>query len=504
MLGKKTSLVSTTTNFTIPRVRFAPSPTGEPHLGNIRSALFNYLFAKRYGGTFILRIEDTDRTRYEEKALQSIMESLRWLGLLWDEGPEIGGPHGPYFQSDRLDIYHEQIEHLIKSGAAYYCDCTAERLDNVRTSQAQAKQPPRYDRRCRHRKLKGNIGDGRYVVRFAVPDTGSTTFNDAVRGDITFSHAELDDYVLIKSDGFPTYHFANVVDDHLMEITHVMRAEEWISSTPKHVLLYEAFHWKPPTFAHLPLILGPDKSKLSKRHGATSVLAYRELGYMPEALVNFLALLGWSPRNDQEIFAPNELQSLFSFEGINPVSGVFDIAKLEWMNGQYLHQLDDKTLLYHIRPFLEAQGLLPGDIGPQASDEGYQLRVMALLRERIRTFCDVPKVGSFFFVKPAKYDPAGVEKHFRVTGCEDHLQVYREAIATLNEENWSAANLEATLRSICESLGIKAGELIHPTRLAVSGLTVGPSLFGILELLGSNVVLRRLDEAIVYIHINEK
>ncbi|MHB9091215.1 MAG: glutamate--tRNA ligase, partial [Chloroflexota bacterium] len=320
------------------RVRYAPSPTGSPHIGNIRTAMFNWLLARHHGGKFIVRIEDTDQTRLVPGALDAILGSLRWLGLSWDEGPEVGGSFGPYFQSERLPIYKQHAEQLVAGGHAYHCYCTSERLEQVREEQMARKETIRYDRACRElsaddRRAREEAGTP-YVVRFKAPLAGQTIVRDLFRGDIAFDNATLDDHVLLKSDGWPTYQLANVVDDHLMAITHVLRGDEWISSAPKHVLEYEAFGWRPPVFGHLSLILGKDRTKLSKRHGATDVLSYREAGYLPDALVNFLALLGWSPpeevRAEGDILSRAELVRLFDLDRVGVTPSVFDNDKLDW------------------------------------------------------------------------------------------------------------------------------------------------------------------------------
>ena len=340
------------------RVRFAPSPTGFPHVGNIRTALFNWLFARHSGGTFIVRIEDTDQSRIAEGALESILDSLRWLGLDWDEGPEKGGDHGPYFQSQRLDLYQGHARMLLDGGHAYKCYCSPERLARMRGEMAERKESARsYNRRCRDLGQQEQAGFEAQgitpVVRFKVPLDGQTTFHDLIRGDISFNNAELDDLVLLKSDGYPTYHLANIVDDHFMEISHVMRADEWLSSTPRHALLYDAFGWKPPLFAHLPMILGPDKSKLSKRHGATAVTEFQEQGYLPDAMVNFLALLGWSLDDKTEILSRDELVRHFSLERVGKTSAVFSHEKLKWMNGAYIREIDAGEMVEHLLRFLE-------------------------------------------------------------------------------------------------------------------------------------------------------
>ncbi|RLC83882.1 MAG: glutamate--tRNA ligase, partial [Chloroflexi bacterium] len=317
------------------RVRFAPSPTGQPHIGNIRTVVFNWLFARQHHGKFILRIEDTDRSRYAPNAVKVIKDSLRWLGLDWDEGPDIGGPYGPYVQSQRLEFYREKAEELIEKGWAYRCNCTPERLERIRKEQRARVETPMYDGHCRELPPDAISPDEPHVIRLKVPREGTTTVHDLLRGDITFENRLIDDQILLKSDGFPTYHLAVVVDDHLMNITHIMRGDDWISSTPKRVLLYQALGWEPPVYAHVPLVLGPDGKKLSKRHGAVSIADFRKQGYLPDALFNFLALLGWSPGEgeEQEIFSREELLELFDIQHINLASAVFSYDKLDWMNG---------------------------------------------------------------------------------------------------------------------------------------------------------------------------
>ena len=325
------------------RTRFAPSPTGYPHVGNIRTALFAWLFARHHGGTFLVRIEDTDAARKVEGAVEVILDGLKWLGLNWDEGPEKGGPFGPYVQSERLDYYRRYADKLIEEGKAYYCYCSPERLSAMREEQAARKQPPGYDRHCRElspaQRAEYEAQGIKPVVRFKMPQTGKTVCDDIIRGRVEFENSLLDDFVLLKSDGYPTYHLANIVDDHLMEISHVLRAEEWLSSLPRHLLLYEAMGWAPPQFAHLPMILGPDRSKLSKRHGAVSVIEYREQGYLPEAMLNFLTLLGWALDDKTEIMSLEEIVRNFSLERVNKTAAVFNAEKLLWMNGVYLRSL---------------------------------------------------------------------------------------------------------------------------------------------------------------------
>ena len=384
------------------RVRYAPSPPGEPHVGNIRTALFNWLFARHEGGVFIVRLEDTDRTRYVEGAEQAIFESLAWLGLDFDEGPDPADPsrdigdRGPYVQSRRLEIYQRHVDQLLEGGHAYRCYCTPERLDAVRKDLQRQKRPPKYDRHCRdlpeaeQQRLASEGLPG--VVRFRMPLSGQTSFRDLIRGDITFENDTLDDFVLLKSDGFPVYHLANIVDDRLMGITHVLRGDEWLSSTPRHVLLYQAFGWEPPAFAHLPMILGPDRAKLSKRHGDTSVLAFRDRGFLPEALFNFLGLLGWSLDDHTEIIDRETFVRHFTLDRVLANPAVFNREKLEWMNGVYLRELSEEELAELTAPFLERAPNRP-------LDRGLLRRIVPLIRERIKLLSEAEKMAGFFFVE---------------------------------------------------------------------------------------------------------
>ena len=389
------------------RVRYAPSPTGDPHVGNIRSALFNWLYARHTGGTFIVRIEDTDQARLVPGSLDAILDALRWLGLDWDEGPGSDAPHGPYVQSERLDIYRKHADWLLGEGKAYHCYCTPERLDAVRKQRQKERQPTGYDRRCREPNGAAEAREENPnppVVRFKMPTEGNITVNDFVRGEVTFDVSLLDDFVLLKSDGYPTYHLANVVDDHLMEITHVMRAEEWLPSAPRHKLLYEAFGYEMPELVHLPLILGPDRSKLSKRHGAASVLEFRDMGYLPDALVNFLALLGWSLDETSEVFTKDELVKHFTPERIVANPAVFNIEKLDWFNGLYIRDMDDSALADALVPWLEDEEHgLPGNAVPV--DRQYLARIVPLERERLKRLSEAPEMLSFFFEERLEYDP---------------------------------------------------------------------------------------------------
>ncbi|MGH2517224.1 MAG: glutamate--tRNA ligase, partial [Ktedonobacterales bacterium] len=366
------------------RTRYATSPTGFPHIGNYRTALFAYLIAKHSGGQFILRIEDTDRKRLVPGSIENIMEGLRWLGLDWDEGPEAGGEFGPYFQSERLAIYREHAEKLIEAGHAYRCYCTEERLEQMRAEQRARKEPEHYDRRCRYLtpdERAARAADGlASVVRFAAPVDGTTTYHDALRGDLTFDNTTIDDMVLLKSDSFPTYNFANIVDDHLMDITHVIRGEEYISSAPRYAQVYRAFGWAEPEVIHAGLVLAPDRSKLSKRHGALPLLDYRDKGYLPEAINNFLVLLGWALDDHSEFFTLDDLVRLFDWRRIGTSPSVFDLARLDWFNGQYIRGMTPSELLDRAMPFL-VRAL------PQAAhaDPIYAMEVLALDQERIKT-----------------------------------------------------------------------------------------------------------------------
>ncbi len=477
------------------RVRYAPSPTGEPHVGNIRTALFNWLFARHEGGSFLLRIEDTDQTRLVPGALDKVLESLRWLGLDWDEGPEVGGPHGPYFQSERLDIYHRYSDQLIESGWAYLCYCTPERLDALRTEQARLKQPPRYDRHCRdlseaERQERAERGL-KAVVRFKTPLDGRTSFADVVRGDVTFENATLDDFIIVKSDRYPTYHLASVVDDHLMEISHVLRAEEWLPSTPRHLLLYQALGWQPPHFAHLPMLLGKDRSKLSKRHGATSVLDYAEQGYLPEAMFNFLGLLGWSLDDHTEIISREQFISHFSLERIVKSAAIFDLDKLTWMNGVYMRDLPPESLAALVRERLERD--LPPDV-PRPLDEEYILRMVPLIRERVKRLDDLKRFAEFFFLGDdldyTLSELLGKAFAGRPRDAALALGAACERLAPLS--SWDAQSLEEAMRPLAEELSLKAGDLFMLMRVAVTGSSVAPPLFQSMAILGRERCVARL------------
>jgi glutamyl-tRNA synthetase len=474
------------------RVRYAPSPTGSPHLGNIRTAIYNWLFAQRHGGVFILRIEDTDRTRTVPGAAQEQEESLRWLGLPWNEGPDVGGPCGPYVQSERQDLYRAAAERLLASGAAYRCFCTPERLQEMREAQTARKEPTRYDRHCRglssaQREELLRAG-APHIVRIAVPSDGETTFTDVVRGPITYQNALLDDYVLLKTDGWPTYHLASVVDDHAMRISHVLRGDDWIATTPIHVILHGALGQPLPIYAHFPQILGPDRARLAKRHGAQAVLEYRNQGYLPEAMVNFLALLGWSPGEDRELLSREEMIEAFDLKNVSRNAAVFDAEKLDWMNGVYIRQLPLESLVEATLPFLQRAGLVADPL--PAGERPYVAAVLALEQERLKRLSEAPAATEFFFREPPAYDEKAVQKWIDRDGTPAVLQATGARLREVSP--WDVANVEAAVREVIEQLGVKPGDVIHPVRVAATGRTVGPGLFESLAVLGRERVLQRL------------
>jgi glutamyl-tRNA synthetase len=487
------------------RTRYAPSPTGFHHIGNYRTALFAYLIARHAGGQFVFRVEDTDRKRYVPGSLEAAMEGLRWLGLNWDEGPEVGGPVGPYFQSERLDIYREHADRLIQLGHAYQCYCTEERLEALRREQEERKQPTGYDRHCRYltpdesaaREAEGLSS----VVRFAAPVEGTTTYHDALRGDLTFDNATLDDMVLLKSDGYPTYNFANIVDDHLMEITHVIRGEEYISSAPRYAQVYRAFGWEEPEVLHVGLVLAPDRSKLAKRHGALPLLEYRDAGYLAEAIDNFLALLGWSYDDKTEFFTLDELVLAFDFHRIGTSPSIFDKARLDWFNGHYIRSMSPAQLTEAALPFLVA-GLPPE---ARNVDRAYAERVIALDQERIKTLADAPVLTAFFFIDQPDYDPSLLlGKNLDAARAE---QTLRELIPLFESiDTWTHDTVLTKLDQFVVEHGFvrtKAdgtqvpdrGPVFMLVRVAVSGRKETPGLPEMLEVLGKSRTLKRLGAA---------
>jgi len=463
------------------RVRFAPSPTGFLHLGGIRSALFNYLIAKHTDGSFILRFEDTDRERFVQEAADSISQSLNWLEINPDEGvmPDGGqkGDYGPYIQSERLDIYREYADELVAKKSLYPCWCTPERLDGLRKEAQKAGVAFRYDRYCLENPKSLNEP---HVLRFMIPESPKTVkWDDVVKGEVSFQTDDLDDFVALKTDGFPTYHFAVVVDDHLMKISHVLRGDEWIPSTPKHLLLFAAFGWEPTIFVHLPQVLGADKSKLSKRHGAKPALEYRDEGFLPEAIVNFLAALGWNDGSTQEIYSKDELIKAFSLERIQKSAAVFDAERLTWINGHYIRGLTPQALLER------SKGFWP----PDASDypPAYVLSILELVQERLKFLGELADLTGFFFADPQA--DLGLVKGYEPADCRRHLNALAELLA---ETDWSHDKLETTLRQYVDANGLKTGQLFGLVRVAITGRTAAPGLFETMLVLGQETTLRRL------------
>jgi len=476
------------------RVRFAPSPTGYLHVGGARTALFNWLLARRHGGVFVLRIEDTDAERSSDEMVTGILDGMRWLGLTWDEGPEVGGPHAPYFQSQRLARYRQFAHELVRGGHAYFDYRTADEARALRDANeagaaADARENTSLTLSSEEVGRREAAGMPR-AIRFRVPDEGVTTFVDAVHGDVRFDNAQIEDFVLLRSDGQPTYHLSVVADDLDMGITDVIRGDDHISNTPKQVLIYQAAGRPVPRFAHVPLILGPDKKRLSKRHGATSVTEYARDGILPEAMVNFLALLGWSPGDDAEILTSEELTARFSLDGISGGDAVFNPEKLEWMNNQHMMRVSDERLVALVRPWLEDAGLWADAF--DADRRGWLVSVLALLRPRMKRLGDVVE-GFRPFVTAVTYDEQAVAKHL----TPDTLPVLRILHESLRAaQAFDAATLEAIVRETATARGLKAGALIHAVRVALTGRTVSPGLFEVMALLGRDEVLARVDAAL--------
>ena len=479
------------------RVRFAPSPTGYLHVGGARTALFNWLFARRHGGAFVLRIEDTDAERSSAAMVDGILDGMRWLGLDWDEGPGVGGPHQPYFQSQRFARHREMADRLVASGAAYYCYCTQDDLKAKREAAERAGGGWLYDRTCcalTADEIASREQEGRpRAIRLRMP-AGPLQFDDSVHGSIEFDGATIEDFILVRSDGHPTYQLSVVSDDVEMKISHVIRGDDHISNTPKQIALYQALGAMVPTFAHVPLILGADKKRLSKRHGATSVTEYASRGYLPEAMVNFLALLGWSPGSgDRELFSRGELTEVFDLQGISGGSAVFDTDKLDWFNQQHLGRLTAGELLIRLQPYFESAGLW--DASFLGDRQAWFFAVLEQLKPRAKRLDEFVGIGRFFFTDALDYDEAAVEKHLRAAGIREHLEVLDESFASLVV--FDAASTESALRHVADSRGVKAGTLIHAVRVAVTGKTVSPGLFEVLALVGRERTHRRLVAAIL-------
>ncbi|MDB5073979.1 MAG: glutamate--tRNA ligase [Chloroflexi bacterium] len=472
---------------TVPRLRIAPSPTGDPHIGTAYMALFDYAFARQNGGDFVLRIEDTDRARYSETSEQGIFNALHWLGLNWDEGPDIGGPYEPYRQSERLPIYAEYAHKLVEDGHAYYCFCTRERLEEMRKAQAAAKQPPKYDRLCLRldpATVQSNLESGvPRVIRLKMPDTGMTTFTDLVRGPVSFQNDLQDDPVLLKADGFPTYHLAVVVDDYLMRITHIVRGEEWISSTPKHVVLYHAFGWEPPYFIHMPLMRNADKSKISKRKNNTSLNWYREQGFLPAALLNYLALQGWSMPDGRETFSLEEFIAAFTWDRVVAGEPIFDIKRLDDLNGQYIRMLSVDELVDALRPFT-----------PDGADPAMVRAVVPLVQTRINRLSEFPVMAGYFFHEPEYETVTLVEKNLGPDGSRALLQQVYELCTHIDD--WTHTTLEQNFRALAESAGVKMRQLAEVARVPITGSKAGPPLFESMELLGRETCLMRIARAL--------
>lgn len=480
------------------RVRFAPSPTGYLHIGGARTALFNWLFARKMGGKLILRIEDTDTERLKEDSVSQILTSLKWLGLNWDEGPEAGGECGPYYQSERRELYSKYAQQLLDEGKAYYCFCTPADLEAEREKQRAAKQPFRYARTCRNldpevAKARAAAGEP-YSVRIKIPTEGSITVHDLIHGDVTFNMDQFDDFVIVKSNGMPTYNFAVVVDDYLMGMTHVLRAEEHLSNTPKQLLIYEALGFEPPKFGHMPMILAPDRSKLSKRHGATSVEEFRAQGYLPEAIINYLTLLGWGPGDEREIFTLEETVKLFELEQMSKKAAVYDTKKLTWMNGQYLSELPLEKILPEAETFFIKDGLVTKEW--LAENKEYFAKLVDTVRVRVKTLQEVADASAYFFKDVEAYDEKGVAKHFKPEAAE----LLEKCIAALEaDEVFDLTSTEAIYNKIAADNGLALGKVIHPTRLALTGRTVSPGMFDVMVLLGKEKTLARMRKAVEYI-----
>jgi len=484
------------------RTRFAPSPTGFLHIGGLRTALFSYLFARHNEGDFILRIEDTDRKRLVEGALENIIQSLKWMGIEWDEGPDIGGPYSPYLQSERKPIYKKYAFKLVQDGKAYKCYCTHERIKALHEEEIKKGLFPIYDRHCRNltvKEIEQNDNNGMpFVIRLKVPIDGEISFNDEIRGNITTKNETLDDIVLLKSDGFPTYHLANVVDDHLMKITHVIRGEEWVPSTPKHIILYNAFGWKPPSFAHVPVILAKGGGKLSKRHGATTVREFIEKGYLSDALLNFMALLGWSLDDKSEFFTMDQLIKHFELNNVKRSPAIFSYEKLDWFNGVYIRNKNKDEIYRLIIPYLIKDGVISKE--NEAEYRDYILSIIPLIQERLKLLSDVSKLVWFFF-----------DEHFEIRDKKSLIpkklkkdDAFNIAFNIINHtidviekvDQFNEANLERPMRDLVKELGLKPYQVFMTIRVAVTGTTISPGLFETMMVLGKKRVIKRLNDAL--------
>ncbi len=479
------------------RVRFAPSPTGYLHIGGARTALFNWLYARHHKGTFILRIEDTDQVRSTEEAVNVILEGMKWLGLDWDEGPEKGGEYGPYYQMQRLHFYQEYTEKLLKDKKAYRCYCSREELAESREKSSKDGENPNYDRHCLNlseEERKKYEAEGRKpVIRLKIP-AKKIVFNDLLRGEVTFDGELIGDFVIMKSDGIPTYNYAVVIDDAMMDITHIMRGDDHISNTPKQIVIYEALGLTIPKFAHIPMIMGQDHTRLSKRHGATSVMEYEKMGYIAEAVVNYIAHLGWSSGDEKEIFTKEELIKEFSLDKISKHAAVFSMEKLNWFNSEYLKNMSIDSITRMLLPFLEDANYIGEEESLSPEKNEYIKEVVKLLQGRFRNFIQFIEYTDYFFTDKIDIEPQAFQNVLSKQGVPDILQALHEQLSSL--EYWNEENIENTVREIASSLQIKGGQIIHPTRVALSGKKVGPGLFEMMVVLGKEKTVKRLKEAV--------
>ncbi len=474
------------------RTRFAPSPTGSMHVGNAHTALFNWLFARNNGGAVVLRIEDTDELRSTPEALDVIYGGLKWLGIDWDEGPDIGGPYGPYIQSQRLELYEQKVNELVEQGKAYRCYCTPEEVQQRREIMRAQGLPPKYDSRCRtltEEDCAELSAEGRQpCTRFKMKQTGNTIVNDIIQGEVVYDNNLCGDPVILKQSGFPTFHLAVVVDDAAMSITHVIRGAGHLPNTQIHLQLQEALELPHPRYAHLPLILGEDRTKLSKRHGAVSVMEYQELGYLPEAMFNFLVLLGWSPGDEQEIMPRDEIVSRFSLEACNKAASVFDLKKAEWMNGEYMKQMEPAELAERVHPWLVAAGLIEEELFGKRWQ--WLIKIVELMQERAKLLKTYTTWARYFFTDDYEYENRARKKWLNKEATVDVLERLGDGFEALDE--WNAETVESVIRGLAEEMGLSAGKVIHPCRAAVTGTTIGPSLFHLLVLLARDDVVARL------------
>ena len=477
------------------RVRFAPSPTGHLHVGGARTALFNWLFARNKGGTFILRIEDTDRERSTEESYRGIVDAMKWLGLDWDEGPGAGGELGPYFQSERRDQYREWAERLKEDGKAYPCFCTPEELAERKEAMKKLGQDPRYDGKCRDipaETARELVSRSRpHVMRLKTSGEGAIEMDDLVHGKVSVPAGQIDDFIIVKSDGYPTYNFAAAVDDSRMEITHVIRGDDHLSNTPRQILIYRALGIEPPRFAHVPLIMGPDKARLSKRHGSTSVQQFVDDGYLPEAMVNYLALLGWSFDDSAQLFTMDELVEKFSLEKVSDTAAIFDYRKLQWMNGEYMKRRPVNERVQLVMPHLEAAGLVQDPI--DGDTLAFTGKVVEVVGERLKMPGDIVELSDFFFKDDIEYEEKAAEKFLKRHYVGPAFRVLEDRLEKLHAYN--ELGIEEVIRGLATEMGLKAGELIHPVRVALTGRRNSPGIFEVMALLGKEKVLERLGRA---------